>query len=218
MIDDLVTRGVSEPYRMFTSRAEFRLSLRCDNADLRLTPKGIDIGCVGAERAASFEARSRELESLSGLLKSRKIGSREAEGFGLRLNRDGAPRSAFTILSYPHVAFEDLVRIWPELAHYARKTTAQVEIDAKYSVYLERQEMSANAIRREESIRLGADFDYGQIKGLSNEVRAKLTSARPESLSQAGRIEGVTPAALALLLAWVRRYGTERVNIGGLAG
>ncbi|MCI4679936.1 tRNA uridine-5-carboxymethylaminomethyl(34) synthesis enzyme MnmG [Rhodoblastus acidophilus] len=218
MIDDLVARGVSEPYRMFTSRAEFRLSLRCDNADLRLTPKGIDIGCVSPERAAAFEVRTRELQSLSGSLKSLEIGSREAEGFGIRLNRDGARRTAFTILSYPHVAFEDLVRIWPELDRFDRKTKAQVEVDAKYSVYLERQEMSANAIRREESIRLGADFDYGQIMGLSNEVRAKLTSARPENLSQAGRIEGVTPAALALLLAWVRRNGTERVNIGGLAG
>ncbi len=209
MIDDLITRGASEPYRMFTSRAEFRLSLRCDNADLRLTPKGLAVGCVGAERSAHFSARANELKSLTERLKALDIGSREAARFGIKINRDGSRRSAFTILSYPNLGFQDLTRVWPELKEYSQKALEQVEVDAKYSVYLDRQAVAASIIRREENVALGADFDYDQVVGLSNEVRSKLISVRPETLAQAGRIEGVTPAALALLLAWTRKPKTK---------
>ncbi|WP_298358897.1 tRNA uridine-5-carboxymethylaminomethyl(34) synthesis enzyme MnmG [Rhodoblastus sp.] len=212
MIDDLVTRGVSEPYRMFTSRAEFRLSLRCDNADLRLTPKGLQLGCIGPTRAVNFEARMSALQSLTERLKALEIGAREAARFGIQFNRDGIRRSAFTLLSYPNIRFDDLVRIWPELKIYSERTAEQVEIDAKYSVYVDRQEAAANVIRREERVLLGANFDYEQIPGLSNEVRGKLMSVRPETLGQASRIEGVTPAALGLLLAWTRKMKAEPIN------
>ncbi len=214
MIDDLITRGVSEPYRMFTSRAEFRLSLRCDNADLRLTPKGLELGCIGPKRAAHFQARMSELRSLTERMKALEIGSPEAARFGIQLNRDGIRRSAFTLLSYPNVGFGDLVRIWPELTAYSERTAEQVEVDAKYSVYIDRQEVAANVIRREERVVLGADFDYERVPGLSNEVRGKLMAVRPENLGQAGRIEGVTPAALALLLAWTKKVKAEPVSCG----
>jgi tRNA uridine 5-carboxymethylaminomethyl modification enzyme len=212
MIDDLITRGVSEPYRMFTSRAEFRLSLRCDNADLRLTPKGLQLGCIGSTRAANFQARMAALRSLTERLKALEISAREAAGFGIQLNRDGIRRSAFTLLSYPNISFAHLVQIWPDLKAYSERIAEQVEVDAKYSVYVDRQEAAANVIRREERVLLGADFDYERVPGLSNEVRGKLMSIRPETLGQAGRIEGVTPAALALLLAWARKTKTEPVS------
>jgi tRNA uridine 5-carboxymethylaminomethyl modification enzyme len=214
MIDDLITRGVSEPYRMFTSRAEFRLSLRCDNADLRLTPKGLELGCIGRERAAYFQARMSELRSVTERLKALEIGAREAARFGIQLNRDGIRRSAYTLLSYPNVAFDDLVKIWPELQASSVKTMEQVEVDAKYSVYIDRQEVAANVIRREERVALGAAFDYERVPGLSNEVRGKLMSVRPENLGQAGRIEGVTPAALALLFSWTKKMKAEAASSG----
>jgi tRNA uridine 5-carboxymethylaminomethyl modification enzyme len=212
MIDDLITRGVSEPYRMFTSRAEFRLSLRCDNADLRLTPKGLEFGCIGPERAASFRSRKRERDSLTERLKSLEIGGPEAARFGIQINRDGLKRSAFTMLSYPSLGFDDLIKIWPELNEFSRKAMEQVEVDAKYSVYIDRQDVAASVIRREEQVPLGVDFDYDLVPGLSNEVRGKLSSLRPENLGQAGRIEGVTPAALALLFAWTRKLKTQGVG------
>jgi tRNA uridine 5-carboxymethylaminomethyl modification enzyme len=216
MIDDLITQGASEPYRMFTSRAEFRLSLRCDNADLRLTPKGLKVGCVGSERSAHFRARTNEITSLTQRLNALAIGSREAASFGIQINRDGLRRSAFTILSYPSLGIEDVIRVWPELGEYSRKALEQVEVDAKYSVYLDRQKVAANIIRREENVALGADFDYDQVVGLSNEARSKLISVRPETLAQAGRIEGVTPAALALLLAWTRKLKWKTDTCGNL--
>ena len=215
MIDDLITRGVSEPYRMFTSRAEFRLSLRCDNADSRLTPRGLELGCISPARAANFQTRMSALQSLTERLKALEIGPREAAGYGIQLNRDGIRRSAFTLLSYPNVRFGDLVEIWPELKAYSDRTADQVEVDAKYSVYVDRQEAAADIIRREERVLLGSNFDYERVPGLSNEVRGKLMSIRPENLGQAGRIEGVTPAALALLLAWTRKMKPESIGCGG---
>ncbi|MGO8737958.1 tRNA uridine-5-carboxymethylaminomethyl(34) synthesis enzyme MnmG [Rhodoblastus sp.] len=214
MIDDLITRGVSEPYRIFTSRAEFRLSLRCDNADLRLTPKGIELGCISSVRSAHFRARTSELRSLTERLNALEIGAREAAGFGIQINRDGIRRSAFTVLSYPNVSFSDLACIWPELRSYSAKTAEQIEIDAKYSVYIERQEAAANLIRREDRVALGTNFNYDLVRGLSNEVRAKLIEVRPENLGQAGRIEGITPAALALLFAWTRKMTAEPLGSG----
>ncbi len=205
MIDDLTTHGVSEPYRMFTSRAEFRLSLRCDNADLRLTPLGIKVGCVGQVRAEAFGRRKHIHGEIISRLRLRELTPEKASEFGIQLNRDGVRRSAMTILSYPNVTFANLVRVWPEFEEYPEKIRDEVEIDAKYSVYVERQTQAALAIRRDEAIKLGDGIDYDQIVGLSNEIRMKLKAAQPESLGQAARIEGVTPAALALLLAWTKK-------------
>jgi tRNA uridine 5-carboxymethylaminomethyl modification enzyme len=214
MIDDLITRGVTEPYRMFTSRAEFRLSLRCDNADLRLTPLGLKAGCILPERRKLFADRVAELETLTRKLCSLQLTPMEANEFGIQINRDGLRRTAFEILSYPGVDIDMLGRIWPEIMTCSPKIRNQVEIDAKYSVYLERQAIAVKALKRDESVRLGADFDYDRVIGLSNELRMKLKAAQPESLGQAGRIEGITPAALILILSWVRKnapQGEKRV-------
>jgi tRNA uridine 5-carboxymethylaminomethyl modification enzyme len=207
MIDDLVTQGVSEPYRMFTSRAEFRLSLRCDNADLRLTRKGEAVGCIGSARRRLFADHLRDLGNLTDRLRSLEMSPSDAGKFGIQINRDGVRRTAFAILSYPDVNFEHLVRAWPELNEFSAKIRSQVEIDAKYAVYLERQTAAVNALKRDDSVQLGAEFDYERVVGLSNEVRARLKIALPENLGQAGRIEGVTPAALTLILAWLRKNG-----------
>jgi tRNA uridine 5-carboxymethylaminomethyl modification enzyme len=205
MIDDLTTQGVSEPYRMFTSRAEFRLSLRCDNADLRLTRRGELIGCVGPARRRLFADHLRQLGSLTDRLRSRELSPTDAAKRGLRMNRDGVRRSAFALLAYPDVGFDDLIGIWPDLNDYSPKIRDQVEIDAKYAVYLDRQLGAVKALKRDESVRLGPDFDYDRVVGLSTEVRAKLKLAMPDSLGQAGRLEGITPAALTLILAWLRK-------------
>jgi tRNA uridine 5-carboxymethylaminomethyl modification enzyme len=205
MIDDLVTHGVTEPYRMFTSRAEFRLSLRCDNADLRLTSKGSEIGCVGPERKRLFSDRVTRLSDLKEKLLLLNLTPGEAEQHGIQINRDGVRRSAFSLLSYPDVRFADLVRIWPQLEACDSGISNQTEIDAKYAVYLQRQASAVTGMKRDEGVKLGAEIDYDSIIGLSNEVRAKLKSAMPENLSQAGRIEGVTPASLTLILAWVKK-------------
>jgi tRNA uridine 5-carboxymethylaminomethyl modification enzyme len=208
MIDDLVTQGVSEPYRMFTSRAEFRLSLRCDNADLRLTDKGMGIGCIGERRRRLYELKATHLAALTERLRTLELPASEAERHNIRINRDGVRRSAYTLLSYPDISFAHLAVVWPELAAFDQKVSDQVETEAKYSVYLERQATAVNALRRDEAIRLGCEIDYDVVVGLSNEVRTKLKSARPENLGQASRIEGVTPAALTLILAWIRKNGS----------
>ncbi len=205
MIDDLTTHGVSEPYRMFTSRAEFRLSLRCDNADLRLTPRGQALGCVGSARQRLFAGRLRQLNQLAERLQELNIAPGETEKHGIQINRDGVRRSAYTILSYPEIRFQDLTRIWPELGSYERGISEQVEIDAKYAVYMQRQTLAVSTLKRDQGVRLGLDFNYDLIPGLSNEVRAKLKYAMPESLGQAGRIEGITPAALTLISAWIKK-------------
>ena len=217
MIDDLVTLGVSEPYRMFTSRAEFRLSLRCDNADLRLTPKGQAIGCIGAERAKLFTDRSLQRAMLEGKLRSLALTPDEAIKHGIQINRDGVRRSAYMLLSYPDVRLANLAAIWPDLGNYSRSIADQVEIDAKYKVYLDRQSGAALSLKRDEGVLLGADIDYDRIPGLSNEVRARLKSSLPETLGQASRLEGVTPAALTLLLACIRKNLARR-NAFPMAG
>jgi tRNA uridine 5-carboxymethylaminomethyl modification enzyme len=211
MIDDLVTRGVSEPYRMFTSRAEYRLSLRADNADQRLTAKGVAIGCVGARRSDAFAAKTTALEAARAFAGSVSITPNEAVGHGLALNQDGQRRTAFELLSYPGIDSATLTPIWPELAQFAPAILEQVETDAKYSVYLNRQAADVAAYRRDEALRLPDNLDYADVKGLSSEVRQKLGEARPETIGQAGRIEGVTPAALTLLAARVRRPNKRRV-------
>jgi tRNA uridine 5-carboxymethylaminomethyl modification enzyme len=210
MIDDLVTRGITEPYRMFTSRAEYRLSLRADNADQRLTGRGIALGCVGSERRRQFEAKMAALESARTLARSLTITPNEAERYGMSLNRDGQRRSAFELLSYPNLGVADIGRVWPEFAALPAKIAEQIEIDAKYAVYLDRQAADIESYRRDESYELPETLDYTAIPGLSHEMRQKLGAQRPRTIGQAGRIDGVTPVALALLVAHARRLDRGR--------
>jgi tRNA uridine 5-carboxymethylaminomethyl modification enzyme len=205
MIDDLVTRGVSEPYRMFTSRAEYRLTLRADNADQRLTGRGIALGCVGDARATHYRAKMTALEAARDMARSLSLTPTEAARNGLALRRDGQRRSAFEILSYPDIGIADLARIWPPFGALDAKIAGQLEIDAKYHVYLSRQAADVESYRRDESLVLGEDLDYATLPGLSNEVRHKLQLHRPRTIGQAARIDGVTPAALTLLVAYLRR-------------
>lgn len=204
MIDDLVTRGISEPYRMFTSRAEYRLTLRADNADQRLTEKGIALGCVGRARMQHHRAKMEALNAARTLSKSLTITPNEAIKHGLSLNRDGQRRSAFELLAYPEIGWSQVRTIWPELSAIDPVIATHLEIDAKYDVYLERQSADVEAFRRDEGMVL-SEVDYSLVPGLSNEVRAKLEKARPFTLGQAGRIDGVTPAALGILAAYLRR-------------
>ncbi len=212
MIDDLVTRGVSEPYRMFTSRAEYRLSLRADNADQRLTPLGLAIGCVGGARAKAFGEKVARIESAKDTLKAHSLSPDEAARCGLRLNRDGVRRTAWDLLAYPDVDLPKLAGIWPELGDLDRVTREQVEIEASYDVYLQRQDRDIAAVRRDEALSIPEDMEYRGISGLSNELAQKLETTRPVSIGQAGRIEGMTPAALTLLLAHVRRRNRARAG------
>jgi tRNA uridine 5-carboxymethylaminomethyl modification enzyme len=205
MIDDLVTRGVTEPYRMFTSRAEYRLQLRADNADQRLTDIGIAIGCVSAERAHAHQEKSVALNDARAFAKSVSLTPKEAERHGLSLNKDGQRRTAFELLSYPYVTIADVTKIWPRFGEFASKIAEQIEIDAKYDVYLSRQAADIAAYRRDESFELPDDFDYAALPGLSNEMKQKLQAHRPRTIGHAGRIDGMTPAALTLLVAHVRR-------------
>jgi tRNA uridine 5-carboxymethylaminomethyl modification enzyme len=210
MIDDLVTRGVAEPYRMFTSRAEYRLTLRADNADQRLTGKGIAIGCVGGVRAAQFQTKMAALTAARELATSLSVTPNEAARHGLALNHDGQRRTAFDLLSYPSLGMTDLARIWPRLAGLEPKVAEQLEIDAKYAVYLDRQSADIDAYRRDESFALPVELDYAALPGLSHEIRQKLEASRPRTIGQAGRIDGITPAALTLLVAHVRRSAKGR--------
>ena len=205
MIDDLITRGVTEPYRMFTSRAEYRLTLRADNADQRLTDKGIAIGCVGPVRAAAHREKMAALQAAMDYAKSVSLTPNEAEKFGLALNRDGQRRSAFELLSHPNIGLHQITNIWPTIADFGPDITQQVEITARYSVYLERQNADVAAFQRDESVALPDDLDYAVVTGLSNEARQKLSTTRPQTIGQAGRIDGITPAALMLLTAHLRR-------------
>ncbi len=205
LIDDLVTRGVSEPNRMFTSRAEHRLSLRADNADQRLTPKGIAIGCVSVLRAGHFAAAMKALEAARRLARSLAVTPNEAERHGLALNKDGQRRNAFELLSYPGIGIRSASRIWPELGLLPPPVAQQIETDAKYAVYLERQAADVAAYRRDDALQLPDDLDYEQIQGLSTEVRQKLQTARPRTIGQAARLDGITPAGLTLLAARIRK-------------
>jgi tRNA uridine 5-carboxymethylaminomethyl modification enzyme len=207
MIDDLVTRGVTEPYRMFTSRAEYRLSLRADNADQRLTGRGVALGCVGARRRAAFESKMKALEEARRYAKAVDVTPNEAARHGLSINRDGQRRTAFELLSYPDIGLADIARIWPAINDIAAGIADQLEIDAKYAVYLDRQTADIAAYRRDESLILPDDIDYAEVAGLSNEVRQRLAAARPRTIGQAGRMDGITPAALTLLAVHTRRGG-----------
>jgi len=205
MIDDLVTRGVSEPYRMFTSRAEYRLTLRADNADQRLTGRGIALGCVGRLRGDHYRAKATALDAARMMAGALTLTPNEAARSGLALRKDGQRRSAFELLSYPQIGIGELARIWPAFGELDVKVATQLEIDAKYHVYLSRQAADVESYRRDESLVLNEDLDYASLPGLSNEVRQKLQLHRPRTIGQAGRIDGVTPAALTLLVAHMRR-------------
>jgi len=207
MIDDLVTRGVTEPYRMFTSRAEYRLTLRADNADQRLTPVGEKFGCISGERARRFAAKSLALRRGQALLESFSMTPQELSRFGIAVAQDGERRSAWRLLSHPTIRLEKLRAIWPALGMLAPAVAQQLEIEAGYTGYLERQQADIRAFQRDEALRLPQAIDYGTVGGLSAEVREKLAAARPASLGAAARISGVTPAALTALLRHVRRAG-----------
>jgi tRNA uridine 5-carboxymethylaminomethyl modification enzyme len=209
LIDDLVTKGTSEPYRMFTSRAEYRLVLRADNADQRLTPLGIRLGCVGRERAARFRAKAAALAEGRALVRRLALSPPALAGQGIAVNQDGIARSAHDLLAYPGIDLPRLAAIWPELGAIAPEIAEQLEVDGRYAGYIERQEAEIRAFRREEALRLPRDLDYAQIGSLSTEIRQKLAAARPETLGAAGRISGITPAALVALLRHVRRETVE---------
>jgi tRNA uridine 5-carboxymethylaminomethyl modification enzyme len=211
MIDDLVTRGITEPYRMFTSRAEYRLTLRADNADQRLTDKGIALGCVGQARSQRHAAKMAALNAAKALAKSLAITPNEAAKHGLALNKDGVRRSAFELLAYPEIEWSMLRGIWPELSAIDPSIAVHLEIDAKYDVYLKRQTADVDAFRRDEGLVL-TDIDYADVPGLSNEARSKLEAARPRTVGQAGRLDGLTPAALGILAAYLRREARRKTS------
>lgn len=208
MIDDLVTQGVTEPYRMFTSRSEYRLSLRSDNADERLTQKGVDWGLVRGERLDRFASRHQELVKARDLLKTLQLSPSEAVQKGLKVNQDGIRRSAFDLLSYPDQTLANIARIWPELAQISSSLVDRLENDARYAVYLDRQKRDIATYQRDESLFIPPDLDYAHLSGLSAELRLKLEAVRPRTIGQAGRIEGITPAALTLLAARARKRGS----------
>ena len=212
MIDDLVTRGVTEPYRMFTSRAEFRLSLRADNADQRLTPLGLAIGCVGEKRREAFGRKMETLGSARAQLESQSYSPNQAAAAGIRIGQDGQRRSAFALLAFPDVGFDDILQLDPSLASLDAEVREQIARDAMYATYIDRQAVEVEALRRDESHEIPVDFDYRALSGLSFELTAKLERARPATLAQAGRIDGMTPAALTLILAAIRRKQRARVS------
>ncbi len=211
MIDDLVTKGVAEPYRMFTSRAEYRLSLRADNADTRLTQLGINIGLVQSQRAEIFTKKVNKINELSNTLKSIKISPNEAEKFNIKIAKDGVKRSAFEILSRDGVTFKKLRSIWNKIPKASKNEEEQIEISAHYSGYLEKQEADILAFRKDENLVIPKDIDYSKLSGLSNEVKSKFKLVRPKTLGQALRIDGVTPAAAYILLSHVKK-GSKRLK------
>lgn len=204
MIDDLTTKGVDEPYRMFTSRAEYRLLLRSDNADMRLTPKGIDIGCVGLKRRRYFEEKVKALNEARQKLNMIGGTPKELEKLGFEVNKDGSRRTGFDLLAYEKINWADLAAVWPQLGDTRKDVVEQLEIEAKYRGYLQRQESDIAAFRKDESLKIPADIDYKKIGGLSNEVVMKLNKVRPETLGAASRISGVTPAAVTAVLGYIK--------------
>lgn len=205
MIDDLITRGTNEPYRMFTSRAEYRLTLRADNADQRLTPKAIELGCAGYDRQYHFEQKINDLSHARALAASLKSTPNKLAEFGIKINADGVWRSALDLLTYPTIHFHDLVKVWPELSSIRPAIIEQIEIDSKYAGYMQRQESDIAAFRKDEALVLPDNIDFDEVGSLSAEVRQKLKQAKPATLGAASRIPGMTPAAIVALLRYVRR-------------
>ena len=205
LIDDLVTRGVTEPYRMFTSRAEYRLALRSDNADQRLTSRGIELGLVGADRAKAFHVKQETLKASRETLQELTLSPNKAAAAGWAVNQDGRKRSAWEYLAYPTIDFSNLCDVWPDLSKMDIQIQDQVTIEAQYAGYIARQAADVEALRRDEALQIPDGIDYAQVGGLSNEVRQKLEAVRPTTLGQAARIEGVTPGALSALLGHVKK-------------
>ncbi|WP_289042936.1 tRNA uridine-5-carboxymethylaminomethyl(34) synthesis enzyme MnmG [uncultured Aliiroseovarius sp.] len=210
MVDDLITRGVTEPYRMFTSRAEYRLSLRADNADQRLTPLGIALGCVGQTRRAFFERKGAALETAKVALTARTFTPQDLEKLGLTVRKDGTKRTAFELLAFPGMDYAKIVELDPSFADISTDIQTQISRDAMYANYIERQARDVEALQRDEAQRIPDDFRYEDLVGLSNELADKLSRVRPRTLAQAGRVEGMTPAALTLILARLRREMRKR--------
>jgi len=207
MIDDLVTKGVAEPYRMFTSRAEYRLSLRADNADSRLTQIGINLGLVQRERAEMYTKKVNKVNEISNILKTLKISPNQAQKFNIKIAQDGVKRTAFEILSREGVNFDTLRGIWKKIPAAQKKEEEQIEISAHYSGYLEKQEADIVAFRKDENLLIPGDIDYAKLSGLSNEVKSKFKLIKPKTLGQALRIDGITPAAVYILLSHVKKIG-----------
>ncbi|MBL9049098.1 MAG: tRNA uridine-5-carboxymethylaminomethyl(34) synthesis enzyme MnmG, partial [Tabrizicola sp.] len=211
MIDDLISRGVTEPYRMFTSRAEFRLTVRADNADRRLTPLGIDVGCVSQRRQKAFEAKLEALQAGRAALSDVQIGPKALNEIGIAVSMDGGKRTAYEILSLAGIELQHLVESFAEFAAVDADVLEQLQIDSTYDQYADRQAKEVADLRRQETQRIPQDFDYARISGLSNELKQKLSRLKPETILQAGRIEGVTPASLLLVLAHLRKPQSERL-------
>lgn len=210
MVDDLVNRGITEPYRMFTSRAEFRLSLRADNADQRLTPLGDELGIVSAERKARFSMIEDRLAQAREAARASTITPNEAVLHGIKLNRDGVRRSAYELLSYPDIQFADISRIWPHFAELDARTAESLETEARYAVYVDRQQQEVLHIRREEQTAIPDSLDYSSLAGLSNELKQKLGERRPRSIAEAQRLDGMTPAALAIIISAIQLQARDR--------
>lgn len=205
MLDDLVSRGVSEPYRMFTSRAEFRLSLRADNADARLTPLGLELGIIGAEREKIFTAQSRDLEQIRAFAQSVSLSPNEAASRGLKVNQDGVRRSAYDLLSYPDISLANLTEIWPQMSEFPIKAQEAVQIEAQYAVYMERQKQDMAQLRRDETLLIPPALNFAALSGLSKELQLKLQARQPSNIAEAQKIEGMTPAALLIIMAEIQR-------------
>lgn len=214
MIDDLITLGTAEPYRMFTSRSEYRLSLRPDNADLRLTGKGMEHGLIGSRREAAFTAKRAELESGRDIMRGLNLTPKEAEAHGIRLNQDGQRRDGMALLAHPDIAFDTLNALWPQLSALSSQVVEQLEIEATYAGYLERQEADIRAFKREESLAIPDGFDYRSLSSLSNEIKEKLVNAQPATIGAASRIPGMTPAAVSALMAHVHQFNTKKNRVG----
>ncbi|KPP86527.1 MAG: tRNA uridine 5-carboxymethylaminomethyl modification enzyme GidA [Rhodobacteraceae bacterium HLUCCO07] len=210
MVDDLITRGVTEPYRMFTSRAEFRLALRADNADQRLTPRAIALGCVSEKRKSAFEAKLEKLVQGRAMLESRNWTPNQLSKAGIPMSKDGTRRNGMAVLALPDISFRDLVALAPEFSEIDTEIQQQLEREALYVNYIERQKRDVEAMKRDEGHAIPPDFQFDGIAGLSTELKSKLAAARPTNLGQAGRIDGMTPAALALLLVKLRQDRREK--------